>query len=231
LAVFTPLAALDRRPKVRWLLATAALTAVLWARGWQDLRYLLAIYPLLAVLGVGALSAALPERWAERVALTLAGAMLLVTLGREAQRTWDRLPVVLGSESEHAFLTRTVSNHAAVTALNERAGAGSTTLFLGEGQIWYCRPRCIPDPAHDNLLTFFLGSVPERAIDVPAAAARLRAEGVEHVLLSKKDFWYLENQDPGNRLRRQLAEFYVFKAQHLDLVYEDELMELYRTRW
>ena len=231
LAIAAPLAVFDRRAGVRWLLLAATLTALLWARGWQDLRYLLSIYPLLAVLGVAGLRAALPGRWGEWVAGALAAGLLLVTLGREAQRAWDRLPVVLGIESAQAFLTRSVSNHAAVTALSERASGDSTALFLGEGQIWYCRPRCLPDPAHDNLLVFFLGGVPERRIDASAAAARLAVEGVQHVLLSKKDFWYLENQDPEDRLRRQLAEFYVFKAQHLELVYQDDLMELYRTRW
>ena len=231
LALAAPLAALDRRVETRWLLLATALTAVLWARGWQDLRFLLSIYPLLAVLGVAAVGAALPARWAERVAALLAGVLFLVTVGREAVRAWDRLPVVAGRESQSAFLTRAVSNHAAVMVLNERASPESSALFLGEGQIWYCRPRCIPDPAHDNLLVFFLGGAPESRIDVPAAAARLRAEGVEHVLLSKKDFWYLEHQDPEDRLRRQLAEFYVFKERHLQLVYEDDLMELYRTRW
>jgi len=110
-------------------------------------------------------------------------------------------------------------------------------LFLGDGQVWYCQPRCIPDPAHDNLLVWILGSgqspaVGEQSqIDVEATACRLADERVRHILLSKKDFWYLEHQDPEDRLRRQLAAFYVFKARYLDLVYEDALTEVYRGRW
>jgi hypothetical protein len=41
----------------------------------------------------------------------------------------------------------------------------------------------------------------------------------------------LEHQDPENRPKRQLAEFYVFKAQYLDLVYDDAFTEVYRGRW
>ena len=54
---------------------------------------------------------------------------------------------------------------------------------------------------------------------------------MSHILLSKVDFWYLEHQDPQDRLRRQLAEFYRFKAAHLELVYEDAWTEVYRGRW
>jgi hypothetical protein len=98
--------------------------------------------------------------------------------------------------------------------------------MLGDGQIWYCRQRCIPDPAHDTLLEWFI-----RPGSAAATLARLRQEGVSHILLSKVDFWYLEHQDPEGRLKRQLAEFYVFKAAYLDLVYEDEATEVYRGRW
>ncbi|MGI8423303.1 MAG: ArnT family glycosyltransferase [Chloroflexota bacterium] len=231
LALATPLAAFDRRPAIRWLLFVAGLTGGLWARGWQDLRFLLSVYPLLAVLGVAGLYTALRAPWGERVAALIACALFAVTSAREGARAFDRIPVVVGLENTQAYLARQVSNHAALTFLNERASVDSSALFLGDGQLWYCRPRCIPDPAHDNLLTFFLGGAPDRPIDLEAAAARLKAERVEHVLLSKKDFWYLEHQDPENRLRRQLADFYVFKSRYLDIVYEDDLVEVYLARW
>ena len=54
---------------------------------------------------------------------------------------------------------------------------------------------------------------------------------MSHILLSKRDYWYLEHQDPEDRLKRQLAQFYLFKAEYLDMEYEDGLTELYRGRW
>jgi hypothetical protein len=150
--------------------------------------------------------------------------VLAVTVAREGQRAISRLPVVTGREPATRYLAREVSNHAAVEYLNAHASEDSAVLFLGAGQIWYCRMQCIPDPAHDNLLVWVLG-------DVDATAHRLRQGRISHILLSKVDYWYLEHQDPEQRLKRQLAEFYVFKARYLDLVYEDELNEVYRTRW
>jgi len=238
IALLGPFALLDRRPAVRWLLAVAAAVCLSWARGWQDLRFLLTLYPVLAVLGtVGAL--AVLTRWRHGVsALGLALVVALaITTAREAQRAGDRLGVVTGAEPVQAYLERSVSNHRAVTYLNQLVPPSESVLFLGDGQVWYCQPRCIPDPAHDNLLVWIIGSgqspaVSEQSqIDMDATARRLADERVRHILLSKKDFWYLEQQDPEDRLRRQLDSFYVFKARYLDLVYEDGLTEVYRGRW
>ena len=236
LAVAVPLALLDWRPATRWLLAFAALATLLWARGWQDLRFLLSVYPALAVLGVAGLRAALPPRLASAFVAAGTCAMLVVTAAREGQRALARLPVISGAEPVERYLDREISTQAAVAYLNERADRQASVLFLGAGPVWYCRMRCIPDSAHDNLLVWILGggdaAAPTlTAVDPDATAQRLRSRGVSHVLLSKSDYWYLEHQDPEERLKRQLAEFYIFKARFLDLVYEDDLNEVYRARW
>jgi hypothetical protein len=141
-------------------------------------------------------------------------------------RAGDVAGVVLGREPVPAYLGRRLTDFGAIGALNAQVAPGRAALFLGDGQIWYCRQRCIPDPAHDNLLQWFVRpGGPEGSLRLP------QAEGVSHILLSKVDFWYLEHQDPQDRLRRQLAEFYRFKAAHLELVYEDAWTEVYRGRW
>ena len=233
LAIAAPLALLVPRPAVRWLLGIVAGSTLLWARGWQDLRFLLTLYPLLALLGAAGIDALLRRRplaalgAAGPAAVTVAIAWLcLLGAGRQLERARDAAPVVLGREPVAAYLGRKLTDFGAVGALNVAVAPGRATLFLGDGQIWYCRQRCIPDPAHDNLLQWFV-----RPGSVDAARRGLQADGVSHILLSKVDFWYLEHQDPEDRLRRQLAEFYRFKAAHLELVYEDAWTEVYRGRW
>ena len=152
--------------------------------------------------------------------------LCLSAAGRHVARAGDVAGVVLGREPVAAYLGRRLTDFGAIGALNAQVAPGRATLFLGDGQIWYCRQRCIPDPAHDNLLQWFVRPGGRRS-----ALRRLQAEGVSHILLSKVDFWYLEHQDPQDRLRRQLAEFYRFKAAHLELVYEDAWTEVYRGRW
>jgi hypothetical protein len=232
LALAAPLAVAVRHPAVRWLLGIAAGATILWARGWQDLRFLLTIYPYLALLGAAGLFALAPRWRFGRVVISLGlGVLLLFTVHREAERALDRLPVLFGIETAQAYLLRSLEDHRAITYLNDTVPEGQSVLFLGDGQIWYCRMRCIPDPAHDNLLVWFHGTDGNRAGDLEHALALLRQEGVSHILLSKKDFWYLEHQDPEDRLKHQLASFYLFKARYMDLAYEDPLMEVYRGRW
>jgi hypothetical protein len=207
---------------------------LLWARGWQDLRFLLTIYPLLALLGAAGLDAAL-RRWrlmGMAAAISVLVAVLcLSTALRHVARAADVAGVVLGREPVAAYLSRRLTDFGAIGALNAQVAPGRATLFLGDGQIWYCRQRCIPDPAHDNLLQWFVRPEDPAGPEGTGALRKLQAEGVSHILLSKVDFWYLEHQDPQDRLRRQLAAFYRFKATHLELVYEDAWTEVYRGRW
>lgn len=275
LALAAPLALLCRRRESQIAFALAAVQGVLWARGWQDLRFLLTTYPLFAALGAIGLVAAAnwwrdwlssrqhqsldggeaaseshqtmldsgelapqtafhsPARAASAryQAITLAlpavvCASAVFGAARNVMPGANVLGVLTGVESTNAYLARSISTYRAVEFLNQTVPDGGATLFLGDGQIWYCRQRCIPDPAHDNLLMRFV-----RPGGAEPAAASLRQEGVTHILLSKVDFWYLEHQDPDDRLRQQLAEFYQFKAQFLDLTYEDPLVEVYRARW
>jgi 4-amino-4-deoxy-L-arabinose transferase-like glycosyltransferase len=233
LAVFAPLALLIPRGVARWLLLIVVAGTALWARGWQDLRFLLTLYPLMALLGAAGLDALLRRRPFERggpVGPALVSAAVAVlclqAATRHLERARDVAGVVLGREPVAAYLGRRLTDFRALTFLNDQVAPGRTVLFLGDGQIWYCRPRCIPDPAHDNVAEWFV-----RPGGVGASLDRLRAAGVSHILLSKVDYWYLEHQDPEDRLRRQLAEFYAFKAAHLELVYEDAWTEVYRGRW
>jgi hypothetical protein len=227
LALAAPLALRQSTGSIRWVAAIAGALCLLWAQGWQDLRFLLPAYPMLALLGAAAL---VGRRSGVRYgsAFTV-GIVTLSAVLAAAQHGWravDAMGVIFGREPVAAYLERKLPDQRAINYLNRVVGPGDAALFLGDGQIWYCRPRCIPDPAHDVLLQWFVRPPGESAV-----IETLRGERVTHILLSRRDFWYLEHQDPEERLKEQLAAFYTFKAKHLDLVYADNLTEVYRGRW
>jgi 4-amino-4-deoxy-L-arabinose transferase-like glycosyltransferase len=226
LALAAPLCLLAPARSTRWLLGVTLAFCLLWARGWQDLRFLAGTYPLLALLGAAGVDALAP-RWrpARTAATACVAALAVVTAVYGWPAARDALGVVSGREAADAYLRRVLPDQRAIEYLNDAAPAGSGALFLGDGQIWYCRLRCLPDAAHDNLLMWVV-----RPGDPATAAARLRAAGISHILLSKRDFWYLEHQDPENRLKRHLAAFYVLKAGYLDQTYDDPWTEVYRLR-
>ena len=161
----------------QWLLLIVCGATLLWARGWQDLRFLLTIYPLLALLGAAGLDVAL-RRWQTQWLAAVVGALVAVlclsTAGRHVARAGDVVGVVLGREPVPAYLGRRLTDFGAIGALNAQVAPGRATLFLGDGQIWYCRQRCLPDPAHDNLLQWFVRPGGLRGRE-PCAVCRPRA--------------------------------------------------------
>jgi 4-amino-4-deoxy-L-arabinose transferase-like glycosyltransferase len=202
-------------PPGRWLLVIVCGATLLWARGWQDLRFLLTIYPLLALLGAAGLDAALRRwpggsagkagpgtawpggasvgggpgtAWAVQgmaaVISVLVAALCLSTALRHVARATDVAGVVLGREPVPAYLGRRLTDFGAITALNAQMAPGRAALFLGDGQIWYCRQRCIPDPAHDNLLQWFVRPEDPAGPAGSGALRQLLAEGVYQFLLS-----------------------------------------------
>jgi hypothetical protein len=227
IALAAPLAFLSLAGLTPWLAGAAAALLVFWVRGWQDLRFLLPAYPLLALLGAAGLWAALRRApWRGAVLAAVVAGAAVWSAGREVRNAADVAGVVVGAESVRGYLERTLPDQRAIELLNEQVRPDEAALFLGDGQIWYCRVRCIPDAAHDNLLQWFI-----RPGSAEATLAGLRREGVSHILLSKRDYWYLYHQDPEDRLLKQLDQFFIFKASYLDKVYEDKLTEVYRGRW
>jgi 4-amino-4-deoxy-L-arabinose transferase-like glycosyltransferase len=233
LGLLAPLALLgdtgrgDAGAQLRWLAYFMGAGALLWMAGWQDLRFLLPVYPLLAVLAAGALL-----RIGEARAIRgqhIAPALTLFALVGVVTSQWapaaDRWPVAVGQEARDTYLARQLYDFGGIQYLNDHVPPHEAVLFLGDGQVFYCRPRCLPDTAHDNAWRWFsvLGR-PE------ATRAGLRDHGVTHILLSRPDIWYLEHLDPLRRIPRQLADFYAFKGQYLDTVYSDWAIDVYRLR-
>ena len=218
-------------PAGRWLLVIVCGATLLWARGWQDLRFLLTIYPLLALLGAAGLDAAL-RRWQPHVARravvgALVAVLCLSTAGRHVARAGDVAGVVLGREPVRGLPGPTPDRLRGHRGPQRPGGPGPGDALPGGRADLVLPPALHPRPGARQ---------PAAVVRPPGGAgggpcAVLQAEGVSHILLSKVDFWYLEHQDPQDRLRRQLAEFYRFKAAHLELVYEDAWTEVYRGRW
>lgn len=223
-------AASAQRPMGRaawWLIYFVAAGTALWTLGWQDLRFLLPVYPLLAVLAAGALLRVTGARaigghlLAPALALFALGATVVTQIAPAA----DRWPVVVGWEQRERYLSRRLYDFGGVQYVNAHVPPEEAVLLLGDGQIFYCRPRCLPDTAHDNAWRWF--TVPGSA---EAARDLLRQASVTHILLSRPDIWYLEHLDPERRMARQLADFFAFKGRYLDTVYADWAVDVYRVR-
>lgn len=161
-----------------WIYGLASSIALLQS------RLLIPIFPLLALIGAGALQVIgrwdLPNLSLRRLASVMIALVLIMTgvkvtldLGRSSV-----LPVLSGGVSREQYLTGVLGwYHEAVKAINELE-PDATTLFLWEPRALYCRTTCWPDAMVDNFVHARRTLGPARAL-----ADHWRAEGVDYLLI------------------------------------------------
>lgn len=223
-----------RRTEVRGLALITAGFLVGWAIGVQELRYLLAICPLLAI-GTSLALSSLWERLALRrlvrgglaVAAVLTLALTFLHVGADRP-----LRISLGLESRDAYLARSATfggTYRATRFLLAQLGPQDQALFIHELQTYYL-------PATANVRTRDARQIMYALVDDYAtpqeAIEDLRGEGVTYVLVNEADIRWWAQTAPNGRLARTKAGFDQIAAQ-LDLVYRDgpaerPLISIYR---
>ncbi len=188
------------------LAGISLLLFIAWALGSQQIRFLLPVFPLWAVLAVWVLQrieAGLkrPLRFVPLAALVLVAAvsMVLTSVNFFFYAPWR---VALGQESKTAFLMRTVDNYPAWNFIQTSLPPGSAVLQMGDGRTYYC-PRCLPDGDQSAWTRLALAN-----LGVPEAASALHTMGVTHLLYSLGDARVMAASDPSGR---QAAAYQVFE--------------------
>ncbi len=227
LLVLLPLRKVPR--PIPMLVTASAARFLLWALGSQQVRFLLPIYPALA-LGVAALLPRLLRRERVRPAWVslfpmLAVGLIFVTLFYQVRLLTQNAPYrpVLGLESRKAFLNRTVSDYSALQWAEGMLGPDEKVLLLGDGRSYYCYPRCIPDPSH------FRWAAAIRELPDPAALVLwMEDRGARFLLINWEDLEFLLQHDPKNVLRSALVRLIAWREQGcLRQVYADDKTEIY----
>ena len=215
---------------VRYLLLFAALFFATWAAGYQMVRFLYPVFPLLSLLVAHALVAAgwrgkhLPPNWpswllAPFLGLSLAIQLLLLI-------AVSPLGAIAGVESRDGFLVRSqaVWTYSAVRWANQHLPKGSKLFMVGSGQGYYFRDEVLPDSTAGNLDGLF-----SRATTPEEALRMLRDGGFTHIFYSEADMqWHLQHRDPDGRLHRQVALLEELLGNSPTLLYRDDKVRIYR---
>ena len=220
LVLLYPLARRNRA--VSAALALSFARFLLWAAGSQQIRFLLPVYPVLAVAcaavidGVGA-RVRPGSAWKAFLPLLAVG-MTVITLFYQARflQEINPLPAAVGMERREEFLARTVHDFRGVRATLE-TDPEAHILLLGNGRGYYCLPRCTPDPDH------FRWSAEIMALSSSADLTRwFEQHGVSHVLLSWMDLDFLLQHDPSGIVGMALARLRAHQESGcLHLVYDE----------
>ena len=216
-----------REPIVCYLLALSVIHFVAWSQGIQTVRYLFPIFPALALVVAHALEQALAgggavgraARWSVVVSLLVGTGAGIIAFAIQ-----HPVPHVLGLESRDAYLTKRFPDYAALRYLNAHRNEVSRVLLVGDARLLYLETPALVDQGLEYA-TVLLD--PD---DPAAAAARLRAADVSHVLLSARGhLTWLASFDPETRVWQWLDGFERTASHYLTLEFADAGGRVYRV--
>jgi 4-amino-4-deoxy-L-arabinose transferase-like glycosyltransferase len=230
----SPLFLLIRRRPYRRLFLEMGVLAIsqfaLWAVDMQEMRFVLYVVVPLSLMAAAVFDGLL-MRWSGQFGLkTLLQLvplyLMVLALSIQIFSLSGSIGVLLGTMPKAAYLRAKNYVYDGLAYLNENLPSDSRTLFLWEGQGYYCDRPYIPDPIYDrwvNLMVLY---------ETPATIRDwLAAQSVTHVLLSEQGLRpILAQHDAGGYQRHAFEVFKTFRDEYLVQVWTDDAITLYRLR-
>jgi hypothetical protein len=218
-----------RNSLVSMLLGLCVARVILWSAGSQQLRFLMPIYPALAV-GTAHVSIHLIPSvrsrlpWHQFLTMLAVGMMGLTLFYQGVViATYHTSSVAFGLQSRGSFLTHIVKDYGATRFAVESLHPGSRVLLLGDGQGYYCPDRCIPDPDHFRWSSEIAALESEQDL-----SAWFREQGITHILFSVEDLDFLLQHDTAGIVQSALDRTLEWRDLGcLEEVYADEWASLY----
>ena len=214
---------------MRALIFIAGARFLLWSLGSQQIRFLLPIYPALAI-GAGYVIERLesPRTISRRLGLffsILLIGLMGVTLFYQFQiaTQFNPIPVNIGVESRNDFFSRSVSYYPALMYMQEDAEPADRVLMLGDGRGYLCLPQCVPDPDH-----FRWAASIARLEDHDSLGQWFSNSDFSYVLLNWAGLDFLLQHDPEDEIRQAVLNLIVWRdAGCLETVFKDDGNDLY----
>ncbi len=201
-------------------LAMVGSFSLVWALGVQELRYLLAICPMLAI----AVACILRSAWDRRILRPLIGSGLILSALLTLILTFlhvgaDRpLAVTLGLESRDSYLRQSVTfgaTYRATSFLTDQLVSGEQAILINEVQTYYLPEGKVVRSIEARNIMFTLVeqySTPQEAL------AALQEQRVAYVLVNDADLrWWMQADTTGrvsqvrsafNRIIAQMVQIY-----------------------
>lgn len=228
-----------RKAPVSWLMVFSVGYIALWASPLSSfqMRFMVAITPILAVLAALAIEASrcpiAQFRWQKVVSPTLITGLLVLNLpvftslhepDRSKQDGWlthviHELPlgVVVGAESQEAYLSRKIPSYRAWQTINQDLPVDALVLTFSDGDHYYGERGRIwsRSPLVGSILQKAAGTNGDQAIE------DLRQIGVGYILFDKRE---IERGDPGATMLRESGP----TTTTFETLYEDPNFVLFR---
>lgn len=164
----------------RNVLALFCLTAyTIWFQGYQNVRYIQVVHPLISLLASAGIVAVLQDR--RLSAILTAGALLtsfVVTLAGTLAFNTGFVSVVFGYQSRQDFLAANVSNYGSIAWANQHLPQDAKVLLVGLSGWYYLeRDYWIGNSMYQGLIPFHKMRKPQQLLET------LRQMGFTHLLV------------------------------------------------
>jgi len=210
---------------LRCLALYALFWGIIWSFGSLQTRFLLPIFPILAVLTAYSLDSINFNSLKRIVIILLVGGTILVSLLFQGVEFVKIKPfrTILGLESKNQFIERNLYIHPATQFINNSIASNQRTLFLWSGQSYYCNNNCIPDTTQIDWL-WLTKSNP----DPIKLSTKLGSNNISYILFSPGHLeWFLQYHDPNeNHLKAKNYLFDKFIPQCGEYVFADEFINI-----
>jgi 4-amino-4-deoxy-L-arabinose transferase-like glycosyltransferase len=205
-------------------LLLAGIQFVLWPFGSQQTRFLLPIFPTLAI-GAAFIANRVLAQIKTRIPWNIFFPSL--TIGLMTLTLFYQIAIVfgfspyrptIGLESRAEFLSRVVRDFPATYFINGNLPPTSQVLLIGNGRAYYCPDLCTPDPDH-----FRWAREIADAAEQDTLASWFSQMGFTHVLYNIEDLDFLLQHDQQDVTRRAILAIKDWGEQGcLDALYQDE---------
>jgi hypothetical protein len=233
LFILVPLAPFLRKDRMLRLLILVCLLRVgLWFIGSQQIRFLLPIYPLLALLSavsIHDLSTGFTRRTSLQLVLpTLSVALIFIPIFYQFQiiRQYRTLDVLTGRTDREDFLENAIGDYAASKFIREELPDTARVLMLGNGRGYYCVPKCLPDPDHFHRALQIADLDPDAPLD-----GWMREMSATHIQISIEDLDFLLQHDPKDIMQQAFNKILSIPSNDcLEKVFDDQWVEIYEVK-
>jgi hypothetical protein len=193
------------------------------------MRFLLPLYPVLALLSAAVLEAWIAysgaRRWRRAASVGIVAGMVGVTLAYQMIYWIDARPAspVVGLESKSAYLQRAVYDFPTLDYIRRSLPEGTLVFSAWDGQSYYCGGRCLADAEQSQWV-----QLAQQKGSVAEIAAALRDRGVTHVLLDLEGLTFMLQHDPTQSHAKAASLFQkAFAPACLTEIRRDEKVILY----
>jgi hypothetical protein len=207
------------------------LRSAFWLIGSHQIRFLLPIYPILAILtGYTIRQLIFQIRRFKLVGfffqtLTIALSFITIFYLVQVMRTYNTLNFTAGWQSKEMFLNNASRDFPAKNFLLQTSPLEGKVLLIGDGRNYYCQTICIPDPDH------FRWSLELAKLDqINEINQWIKTREISFLLISIEDISFLRAHDPSGVMTKALQVIEKYKeAGCLSIRYSNANTILYHT--